>query len=136
MSCNPQFVLLFGSGRKVSFPCLAVGSLDWIQRCRQTKPSHFNLNQHSKLCLEYFPLPKAFLTIKISSSCQVASFLFLFSTSKPLTLRFSPIGRLLLGKSEVTEGCSWKSLGGPLQISVEIAPDDHTAEAQVNNQIL
>ena len=36
--------------------------------------------------------------------------------------------RLLLGKSEVTEGCSWKSLGGPLQISVEIAPEDHTAD--------
>ena len=38
--------------------------------------------------------------------------------------------RLLLpGKSELTEGCSWKSLGNPLEVSMEIQPDDHIEEA-------
>lgn len=38
--------------------------------------------------------------------------------------------RLLLpGKSELTEGCSWKSLGNPLEVSMEIQPDDHAEGA-------
>lgn len=35
---------------------------------------------------------------------------------------------LLPGKSELTEGCSWKSLGNPLEVSMEIQPDDHIEE--------
>lgn len=35
---------------------------------------------------------------------------------------------LLPGKSELTEGCSWKSLGNPLEVSMEIQPDDHAEE--------
>lgn len=36
---------------------------------------------------------------------------------------------LLPGKSELTEGCSWKSLGNPLEVSMEIQPDDHAEGA-------
>ena len=78
-----------------------------------------------------FPLsPQSFLYNK--HIFPFARFLVFFIKKPPKTSseKFSHLPRLLLGKSEVTEGCSWKALGGPLQISVEIAPEDHTAEAQ------